>query len=140
MKTYLIAATVALLATTAQAQPGSGGRRPNPDANDDGKVTLEEFRAADGVRQARILARLDANKDGKVSPEEAKAVGERKGASRGGGGDIMKLDANKDGFITLEELSTTSQRRFDMADANKDGSLSGEELNMMRQRMRGPAS
>lgn len=140
MKTYLIAATVALLATTAHAQPGSGGRRPNPDANGDGKVTLEEFRAADQIRQGRILARLDANKDGKVSPEEAKTAGQQKGPPRGGGADIMKLDANKDGFVTKEELSSTSQRRFDMADANKDGSLSGEELNMMRQRMRGPAS
>lgn len=137
MKIYLITAIAALAFTTANAQPGQRGQRPNPDADGDGKVTMSEFRAADGVRQSRVFARMDVNNDGKISSDEARPVAPDAGAPNRGGG-ILLMDANKDGFVTKDELSAISQRRFQMADKNNDGWLSGEEMDMMRQRTRGP--
>lgn len=139
MKTYLITAIAVFAVTMANAQPGAGGRRPNPDADGDGKVTVTEFKALDGIRQARVFARLDLNTDGKISSDEARSVAPDGGGSDRGRG-ILRLDVNKDGVVTKDELAATAERRFQMADANKDGWLSREELDMMRQRTRGPGS
>ena len=150
MKFFAIAAVATLLATVAQAQPGPGGSPPNPDADRDGKVTLAEFKAAQGERQGRMFSRMDSNKDGKVTQAEVDAVTARAEASggqprgdgprRGPGGGLMRLDVNKDGAVTLAEMGAMTQQRFDMADTNKDGWLSKGELLMMQQRMRGPGS
>ena len=138
MKIYLIAAMAALYVTAAHAQPGPGGRRPNPDADGDGKVTLAEFKAVETVRQGRMFARMDVNKDDKISSDEAKAMAQRHETKGHGGRGLMQLDVNKDGSVSREEMSETSQRRFTRADTNTDGWLSREEMDMMRQRMRGP--
>ena len=138
MKVYLLAAVAALCATASYAQPGPGDRRPNPDADGDGKVTLAEFKAAESVRQSRMFTRMDTNNDGEIGAEEAKVMAQRGDAKGRDGGGLMQLDANKDGSVSREELSATSQRRFDRADTNKDGWLSPEEMDMMHQAMRGP--
>lgn len=145
MNRILLAAAVAAIATVAQAQPEPGREPPNPDTNHDGKVTLAEFKAAQGDRQDRMFARMDANKDGKLTKAEmdeaakrAQEAGRGPGPGGGPGGMLMRLDANKDGAVTKAEMATMTQRRFEMADTNKDGWLSKGELLMMRQRMRGP--
>lgn len=139
MKLILLTAALALTVTTAHAQPGRGGKPPNPDADNDGKVTLSEFKAVESSRQERMFARLDTNKDGKITQAEFDTVAKQgehmgRGARMGG---IMRLDADKDGAVTVAEAGAMAQRRFEMADANKDGWLSKEETAMIRQRARG---
>jgi hypothetical protein len=146
-RVFLIAAVVAVLATTAHAQP-LRGEPPNPDADHDGKVTLSEFKALETGRRARMFARMDANKDGKITAAEIDAArkhaeaegrGPPRTGSEGGprGGFMMRMDANQDGAVTKAEMGAMTQRRFEMADTNHDGWLSKGELLMMRQRMRG---
>lgn len=137
-------AAAALLSTAAQAEPGPARERPNLDRDNDGKVTLSEFKAARAERQDRMFAHLDADKDGKVTQAEAEAAHERAEAHRkraqerrGPVGMVARMDANKDGAVTRAELATASERQFQVADANKDGWLSKEELLTMRHHMRG---
>jgi hypothetical protein len=144
MNRILLAAAFAAIATAASAQPGLGREPPNPDTDHDGKVTLAEFKATQGERQARMFARMDANKDGRITQAEADAAAKRaEAAGRTGpgggppGGFLMRMDANKDGAVTKAEIAAMSERRFETADTNKDGWLSKGELLMMRQR-RGP--
>ena len=146
MNRILLAAAFAAFALAplgaASAQPAPGREPPNPDTDRDGKVTLAEFKATQGERQARMFARLDANRDGKITQPEVDAGSKRAEAAGrggpGGGGMLMRLDGNKDGAVTKAEMGAMSERRFLTADTNKDGWLSKGELLMMRQRMRGP--
>jgi Ca2+-binding EF-hand superfamily protein len=148
MNRILLAAAFAAIATMAPlagawAQPGPGREPPNPDLDHDGKVTLSEFKTAQGDRQGRLFGRMDANKDGKLTQAEMDAAAKRaeaagRGGPGGGGGMLMRLDANKDGAVTKAEMVAMAERRFQTADTNKDGWLSKGELLMMRQRMRGP--
>jgi Ca2+-binding EF-hand superfamily protein len=139
----LFAAVAALISTTAQAQPGPGRERPNFDGDNDGKVTLAEFKAARAERQDQMFARLDADKDGKVTQAEVDAGHKRAEAKRherrgrGAAGMIQRMDADKDGAVTRAELAAGTERRFQAMDANKDGWLSQEELTTMRHRMHG---
>ncbi len=55
------------------------GPRPNPDTNNDSKISLDEWLA----RPDPLFERADANKDGKVTREEAAAV-VRQGRGDGG--------------------------------------------------------
>lgn len=150
----LLLATLAAaaFATVASAQPEPGRTPPNPDTDHDGKVTLAEYKAAQGDRQTRMFARMDANKDGKITAAEMEAGrkaaeaagrGPPAGARPGGGGPggfMMRLDTNKDGAVSKAEMAASTAERFKMADTNHDGWLSKGELLMMRQRMRGPGS
>src|SRR5262245_15171690 len=99
LATLVLAVVVAsvLVGTAAadDAKPGKGegkGKRDGAalfkrlDANNDGKITLDEFkklgeRAQGKVKDRpelgeRLFKRLDANNDGAISPEEAKKLGE----------------------------------------------------------------
>ena len=139
-------AAAAAFAAMAAAQPDPGRAPPNPDTDHDGKVTLSEFKAAQGDRQTRMFARMDANKDGKITQAEMEASRKRMEAEgrgpssgRGGaGGFMMRLDANKDGAVSRAEMAASTEQRFKTADTNNDGWLSKGELLMMRQKMRGP--
>ncbi|WP_411288256.1 EF-hand domain-containing protein [Phenylobacterium sp.] len=137
MRLSLAAATAALLASAASAQP-AGGRQANPDADGYGKVTFAEFSAIHSQRNARMFARLDANNDSKLVAAEMAAMGQRAQASGGaqaaGGRMLQRMDIDGDGSVTKAEMDADGgKRRFDAADANKDGWLSPEELSMMRQ-------
>lgn len=139
-RTLFSLAAAFLLAGAAQAQPAPGRVPPNPDADNDGKVTLAEFRASTTKRQDHMFARLDTNKDGKIVQAEADAAGKKGedgGPGRRGGGMLMRLDANKDGAVTKAEMTAMTDRRFQMADSNKDGWLSKDELLTMKPRRGG---
>lgn len=126
MKLVLLAATVTLFASAAEAQMWA----PNPDFDKDGKVTLAEYQKT----QASGVLRLDANKDGKVTRTEAQAA-----SGRVPNGSAMvermwgRLDANNDGVITRPEIDASAKRRFEIGDTNKDGWLSKGELQTLRQ-------
>lgn len=132
MKHALIAAAcVAMTAGAAQAQM----RRPDPDLNKDGKVTLAEFKKAqaDGM-----LGRLDSNKDGKITKAEMQVMANRaKMMGRADAGErlaemMQRLDANKDGALDRAEIEAGSVMQFKVADANGDGWLSKDELSAAR--------
>jgi len=55
----------------------------NMDANKDGKVTLEEFKAAQAKLQELRFKQVDANGDGNITREELEKS--REGLRRGGG-------------------------------------------------------
>lgn len=126
MKTFAIAALLAMLAGSAAAQ----GIPPNllADANSDGKVTKQEY--ADSRRNA--LMRADHDRDGKISAAEWKRAADLEraelkeagadGADRvGKGGWFQAIDADHDGFVTPQEIDTVSNARFPRFDLNGDG-------------------
>src|SRR5688572_17851787 len=96
----------------AFAHGGKGGMK-KMDTNGDGKVTLEEARAAAKQR----FQRVDADKNGVISKEEMK-----------GRGRLQHADANNDGQVTAAEAQAKSDAWFKKQDANNDGSLTKEEM------------
>jgi hypothetical protein len=114
------------------APAGRDGRR-SADANHDGKVTLDEAKAA----QKRMFDRFDTNHDGKLSFEEIEAMPERM-ADR-----MDRMDANGDRDISADEIAKAAEDRFHRRDKNGDGVLSGDEMRFGRERdstTGGPAS
>jgi hypothetical protein len=144
MRSIFAAAALALIAGTAQAQtpaPKAPPRLPSADANNDGKITLAEFKAG---RVAREL-RGDRNRDGKVDAAERKQVMAMAASFGGQRGQRLQnrwqdSDADKDGAVTRAEVEAAAARRFAVLDANKDGVLSGQEMPAFGQgRTGGPA-
>lgn len=130
----LLIASVALLSVAACTKPGAApkgdaaesGRR-SQDANKDGKVTLEEARAA----QKRMFDRFDTNHDGKLAFEEIEAMPERLA------GRMDRMDKNGDREISGDELAGAADDRFRRRDKNGDGVLTGDEARSGRDRAPG---
>lgn len=127
MKTRILAATAALLLTTAalsvayaqQAQPGNPARSaPAVERS----VTKEQFAA----KQAEHFALLDANKDGTVTPEEVTAFREAERSKRM----LARFDANKDGVVDAAEFAAFADRQFIRMDRNDDGILDRGDMRM----------
>lgn len=114
------------------------------DANEDGKVTREEFDAGRRVKDLeaevrdQLFKRLDKNNDGVILKKEVKPPGGEQGRSHQQMREIFdKADLNKDGEITLEEFSThprfvdmNEKRRknfFDHIDRNGDGVINPKD-------------
>lgn len=131
---FVAAAALLLLAACSQASPGGqgdggaqgqgwrGGR--NQDANNDGRVTLDEARTA----QRRTFDRFDANHDGSLSFEEIEAMPERL-ADR-----MDRMDTDADREVSRAEIDKAAEERFRRRDKNGDGVLSGEERRYVRER------
>ena len=93
------------------------------DANDDGRVSAEEFVAAD-------LERADRGRD------RARRGGERAARADGKPGDFEVIDADGDGQISPQEFEARRQaqrearrkRVFERVDADGDGFLSPKEF------------
>ncbi len=141
------------LPVLAQPAPNAGAAPPPPpargfavgeafaraDANNDGRVTLEEGRAWLAAR----FQEVDANRDGGVSLEEFTAYAQaRMGgrtpppqAQQHGAAMFRAVDANGDGRVTLQEITPFAEAMFRARDANGDGALSREEV---RPEHRGP--
>jgi hypothetical protein len=133
-------------APAPQATPSTPTNRParteggvmRYDANKDGAVTLDEWKAG---QQARFK-RLDTNGDGKLSQEElfarTPAVGNSvlptdRQAGRQSSYFIL-LDTDKDGFVTLTEFLTGTERNFARCDLDKNGRIDTAECRQALQR------
>lgn len=111
---------------------GPGGKGPGGcapmmlltlDADQDGKITEEEFMSGHGAR----FEALDANNDGTISFEELKAWRQPRNEQRMQAM-FRRGDTNGDGVISREEFNGTGELRFEGLDANKDGALTEDEI------------
>jgi hypothetical protein len=141
MKTMILAmAAVAGLAGAGIALANErGGERDGAerffraDANNDGRVTKDEVRAA---REA-AFARMDVDQDGFLTPADRADRPVRQG--RGDPGARMaKMDSNADGRISKDEFVGLDYAIFDRLDANKDGAIDRTEAASMQGRRGGP--
>lgn len=112
------------------------------DANNDGRVTLDEgrtwlqarFAEADadrdgGVSLDEVVAFMQARRPaGRPAPDEQMQARMREGMSRG----FRFVDANGDGKITMAELTPVAEAMFRAADRNADGALTREEARPQR--------
>jgi Ca2+-binding EF-hand superfamily protein len=114
---FLVAATVASLATAAAVAQGGGGAGMfrMADTNGDGMISRAEATAAANKR----FDMLDLNKDGVLTADEMSGPGGRM---------TMRADTNGDGKVTREEFLAQAATRFERVDANGDGMISQEEL------------
>lgn len=71
----------------------------SPDANHDGKMTIEEWAVEGDKGHEKAFRDRDANHDGVVTLDEALAYGRKKGIAAA----MMKeSDTNKDGYLSRE--------------------------------------
>ncbi len=97
---------------------GGGARMfQRADANNDGVVTRDEFRA----QAAAAFDRQDANRDGTIDATER----QQWRGQRGGG--MARHDAKRGGTITRADYQARALARFDRLDLNKDGRLDPAE-------------
>lgn len=156
-RTFKILAGMAVLsaagAVSAFAQPG-GGPFAHLDANNDGKVTLDEFHA----HAAEMFRHVDTDGDGRATLADFQAAHEKMRAEHGGmmhhgpGGEHAggppppgrphgppppeQLDADHDGVVTLAEFTAGLDAHFAAADANHDGAVTREEMEAAHRAMR----
>jgi hypothetical protein len=113
------------------AAMGMGMVVPRADANNDGKLTLDELEAAE---HRGLISKLDINHDGVISKPEFKNLVD---AATARGGEqagkrmvalFLLLDTDKSGTISQAERDAATKRRFQMVDTNHDGWLSKAEV------------
>ncbi len=170
LKVLTLGAALALAASAAVAagEPAErieerivvmGGDGPRGmDADKDGAVTREEFRAL----HDRMFARLDKDGDGRLAGDEFRhrskgpggeeieietggpGGGHHGGPAHHGGGErdvrIVRhgpgnLDANKDGKVSFEEFAGPMREHFQEMDRNRSGFLEEDELKGERRMM-----
>ncbi|CAN5495506.1 EF-hand domain-containing protein [soil metagenome] len=129
MKILMLSACLILATSSAQAASRPPGALDKADADHDGHVTREEFKASRAAR----FDRLDRNDDGVVSLSEfprltksnllkaqtLKAV-------------ITHADRDGDGRVTRVEFVDGPAPLFDRADRDHDGRLSRDEIATVR--------
>jgi Ca2+-binding EF-hand superfamily protein len=129
----LSAACLVLAASGAQAAPRTpGATLDKADANHDGYVTHDEFKAS----RAAGFDRLDRNDDGVVSlsefPRLAKSTRPKAQTLKAV---ITHADRDGDGRVTRAEFVDGPAPLFDRADRDHDGRLSREEVAAMRDQL-----
>jgi len=103
--------------------PGQGWQALSAefDANKDGKITKDEFKA-----KAPAFDRMDANKDGKVTKAEVEALPAAQ-KHPGASNFISRFDADGNGEVTRDEWNAKRAGAFDKADKNHDGAIDKDE-------------
>jgi Ca2+-binding EF-hand superfamily protein len=116
---------VAAETATTDAAPRAHRWLTDADSNADGKVTLDEFLAA----QQRRFAVLDTQHRGSLDAVDfAAAPGSTKFFNRMAQGVLKHEDKDGDGKLSAAEASAAADARFARLDRNNDGVLSAEEL------------
>jgi Ca2+-binding EF-hand superfamily protein len=124
-----IAPVLLLPSCIALSQSREGDALEQADANQDGKVTRQEYVDA----RATQFARMDRNGDGVVDDADSReranqsAVGKRMAAAMRG-----RIDTNSDGKISKDEFVNAPTMLFDRFDADKNGELDAKELEAAR--------
>jgi hypothetical protein len=104
------------------------------DANKDGKLSLDEFQAAQAKMTDQRFARIDKNSDGVITKDEFPQFPQREGAAIRPSliPDFAKLDKDSDGKVTKDELAAAGKdmvaERFKNLDKNGDGVVTKEEF------------
>ena len=158
--TMLLSAVVLMIAADARAKPKQPDTPPRTsptfsalDKNQDGKISLEEFKAGfPGLANAEEKFKsLDKNGDGFLSMDEYKAgypdpIPPKKPGKNGGKQAqpkvdpaklFAKLDTNHDGKLSLDEFKawnrkdSHAEKKFKSADKDGDGFLSLDEFKKM---------
>lgn len=115
---------------------GKGAMWLDADTNKDGSIDRAEF---DALRSTHFAA-FDADSDGLLTAEEFKAAHEKRRAEmkakmgkdgdgpRHGEGMLQRIDTSGDGRVTADEWQANSLQRFVRLDANGDGAVTIEEM------------
>lgn len=126
------AATAAVLlcaSCAALAQSREGSALEHADANQDGKITRQEYIDA----RAAQFARMDRNGDGFVDDADSRdradqsSRGKRMASAMRG-----RIDSDGDGKISKDEFVNAPTMLFDRFDADKNGELDAKELEAAR--------
>ena len=97
------------------------------DEDEDGRITLEEFRTGHDEH----VTIVDVDRDGKVSWQEFQAAPERVPQARLQR-KFQRIDGNGDGVLAPDEMEQRMQARFTRLDADGDGVITTEELGKAR--------
>lgn len=145
MRSKTIVATVVGLGIAAAVAGHSFAQgMEKADTNNDGQVSLSEFKAAHEQRIEERFARMDTNADGVISEEEMRAAPHgRKGKEgprrhrpeRNPEQLVERLDKDGSGGLSLQELEgkrfSPDSQAFYAADSDGSGELSSAELQEM---------
>lgn len=129
----LSACLVVMAASTAQAASRTpGAALDKADANHDGYITRDEFKAS----RAAQFARLDRNDDGVVSLSEFPRLAKSsRPKARKLKTVISHADHDGDGRVTRAEFVDGPSPLFDRADGDHDGRLSRDEVTAVREQL-----
>lgn len=130
MLTKIAIATLFLFSSCAAlAQSREGGALELADANNDGKVTRQEYIDS----RAAQFARMDRNGDGVVDDADARQQADQSAmAKRMANAMRGRIDANSDGKISKDEFVNAPTMLFDRFDGDKNGELDAKELEAAR--------
>jgi hypothetical protein len=143
------AAALTLGAATAFAL-GAGGHDPMAMFDADGNQALSLAEVRQGAQT--MFGRVDANKDGRITADEFRAHHGQEGDRHGPGGagkdgppearregpphGPIHMDTDRDGAVSLAEMQAGMESHFTRADANRDGSVTREEMEAAHRSMR----